>query len=198
MATAPLSEEQLAAIRERTNAASPGPWIVEDTPDLNRWVTSENSTLEANFGYRGNGNQSDAQFVAHAREDIPLLLAEIDRLTTTLDVTIQRCATALAKRDKHKQGARIANAELDALREGLREIGGDPTQVQNLYAQLSSRTSQWKAAQAQADAARAFADEMGDYCSYGNIAAEYARRLRERLDQAQPNRATDRARHGAA
>ena len=44
-------------------------------------------------------------------------------------------------------------------------------------------------------AAYAFADEMGDYCSPHGVAAMYADRLRERLDQAQPTRATDRARH---
>jgi hypothetical protein len=39
-------------------------------------------------------------------------------------------------------------------------------------------------------AARAFADEMGDYCSPHGVAADYAQRLHKRLDQAatiQPN-----------
>jgi hypothetical protein len=130
VSTAPISDEQLDAISERATAASPGPWIVEDAPDLNRWVTSDHGTLEANFGYIGNGNRDDAQFVAHAREDIPLLLAEVDRLR------------AVEK------------------------------------------------------AAYAFADNMASYRSHGShIVAEQARQLRERLDQAQPSRATDRARH---
>ncbi|MFH9823051.1 hypothetical protein [Streptomyces bobili] len=42
--------------------------------------------------------------------------------------------------------AEIAEAELATLRGGIRELGGDPTQVQNLYAQLRLRTNQWKAA----------------------------------------------------
>lgn len=33
-------------------------------------------------------------------------------------------------------------------------------------------------------AARAFADEMADYCSPHGVAADYAKRLTERLDQA--------------
>ena len=77
---AAMTDEQLAAIRDRETRATKGPWLVEDTPDLNRWVTSENSTLEANFGYRGNSNRDDAEFAAHAREDIPLLLDEVARL----------------------------------------------------------------------------------------------------------------------
>ena len=42
--------------------------------------------------------------------------------------------------------AEIAETELATLRGGIRELGGDPTQVQNLYAQLRVRTGQWKAA----------------------------------------------------
>jgi hypothetical protein len=114
-----LTVERLADIRQRADAATPGPWLVEDDHrDLNRWVTSESGTLEANFGYLGNRNQDDARFTAHAREDIPALLAEIERL---------------------------------------------------------------RAVEA---AARAFADEMADYCSPHGVAANYAQRLTERLDQA--------------
>ena len=42
--------------------------------------------------------------------------------------------------------AEIAEAELATLQGGIRELSGDPTQVQNLYAQLRLRTNQWKAA----------------------------------------------------
>jgi hypothetical protein len=79
--TPPLTDEQYAAIRAREAAATPGPWHVEDDKrDLNRWVVSEAGTLEANFGYVGNGNQDDSAFVAAAREDVPALLGEVDRL----------------------------------------------------------------------------------------------------------------------
>lgn len=79
---------------------------------------------------------------------LPFVEGELDRLAAALETLTAQAATALAKRDKAKQQARIAGAELEALRGGLREIGGDPTQVQNLYAQLTSRTRQWKAAEA--------------------------------------------------
>lgn len=42
--------------------------------------------------------------------------------------------------------AKIAETELATLRGGIRELGGNPTEVQNLYAQLRLRTNQWKAA----------------------------------------------------
>jgi hypothetical protein len=79
--TTPLTVEELAAITARAAAATRGPWHVDnDMRDLNRWVISENGSLEANFGYRGNRNQDDAQFTAHARDDIPALLTELARL----------------------------------------------------------------------------------------------------------------------
>lgn len=74
---------------------------------------------------------------------------ELAAVRATLETLTAQSATALVKRDQAKQRARIAEAELEALRGGLREIGGDPTQVQNLYAQLSSRTRQWKELQAE-------------------------------------------------
>jgi len=80
---------------------------------------------------------------------------ELDRLTTAFEVAVSECAKAQEKRDKHKQRAEIANTELETLRGGLREIGGDPTQVQNLYAQLSLRGRQWQEAKAERDEARA-------------------------------------------
>jgi hypothetical protein len=46
-----------------------------------------------------------------------------------------------------RRRAEIAEAELEALRGGIRATGGDPTTVQNVYAQLASRTRQWKEAQ---------------------------------------------------
>lgn len=77
----PLSPAREAAIRTREEAATKGPWLVEDDhTDLNRWVVSEDSTLTIGFGYVGNRTQDDAEFTAHAREDVPALLAELDRV----------------------------------------------------------------------------------------------------------------------
>lgn len=54
--------------------------------------------------------------------------------------------------------AEIAEAELEALRGGVREWGADPTNLQNMYAQLASRTRQWKDAQARLDRLKQMAD----------------------------------------
>ncbi|MFE2140250.1 hypothetical protein ACFXA3_00525 [Streptomyces sp. NPDC059456] len=77
----PVPQDRLAEIRARAQAATKGPWEVEDDREsLTRWVVSETGFLSANLGYVGNANQDDAKFIAAARDDIPWLLAEIDRL----------------------------------------------------------------------------------------------------------------------
>lgn len=79
--TEPLSAERIGEIVARAKAATPGPWRVEThAPTLCRLVVSEDSTLSIDFGYVGNRTEAEAEFVAHAREDIDTLLDEIERL----------------------------------------------------------------------------------------------------------------------
>lgn len=66
-----LTQEELAEIRKRTEASTPGPW--------------KESKLYIEFGDSSERladvcNRIDAEFIAHAREDVPKLLAEIERL----------------------------------------------------------------------------------------------------------------------
>lgn len=93
-----LSAEELAAIRQRAEKATPGPWTVsrlargyvlvdseQYTPIATTVEYNEDGTVHMLFA----GDECDAnqQFIAHAREDIPRLLdaleaayAEIERL----------------------------------------------------------------------------------------------------------------------
>lgn len=90
--TAPLTEERLAEIRERAEAASPGPW----ERGLNEWAVQISSVfwgdgrLLAEMNILNEADMVDpvayersepnAEFIAHAREDVPWLLAEVVRL----------------------------------------------------------------------------------------------------------------------
>ncbi|WP_143668323.1 hypothetical protein [Streptomyces sp. f150] len=79
--TTNLTPEREAEIRAREGAATPGPWMRDDDQRrLERFVTNESGTLDINFGYLGNNNQADTEFVADARSAVPELLAEMDRL----------------------------------------------------------------------------------------------------------------------
>ncbi|WP_393075156.1 hypothetical protein [Streptomyces sp. LN704] len=72
----PLTEQQLAEIEARTNAATPGPWTVSEdysdviTPDGGQLASYWNPTSETRNG----------EFIAAARTDVPALLAEVRRL----------------------------------------------------------------------------------------------------------------------
>lgn len=72
-----MSEPDLEAIRARKDAATPGPW---DAPllggvwtddDGGGWITTD-------------AEDANAEFIAHARTDIPDLLEAIDRLRSML------------------------------------------------------------------------------------------------------------------
>lgn len=107
-----VTEEELTNIKARCEAATPGPWEWEgDFPEgtvTNQYgpegprlisltqvtpvVGAPDQTYPArvldSFGYDEWGlsvNDKDGEFIAKARRDVPLLLAEIDRLRDECD-----------------------------------------------------------------------------------------------------------------
>lgn len=86
-----MTDEQLVAIEARAAAATKGPWRNEDdsveTPIQCPDEDAEGATyrLVSNNAYDGGIYLSamlpgDAEFVAHARDDVPALCAEVRRL----------------------------------------------------------------------------------------------------------------------
>ncbi len=105
-----MSDLDLDAIERRAAAATPGPWFSEAADhSQERWVSTRET--EARIGYRGwqglaaaNGCEDDpvagalvarcnAAFIAHARADVPALIAEVRRLRAAL-AEMQEPATA--------------------------------------------------------------------------------------------------------
>lgn len=79
----------LEAIKKRAEAANKGPWTWGDYPDIdNRPCPS----LVGAHGYgvlscdgEANGpTEANAAFIAHAREDVPGLVAEVERLRAAI------------------------------------------------------------------------------------------------------------------
>lgn len=93
--TPPLTPEALAEIRKRAEAATPGPWEPRD-PDW--WQLEDPDYADKTDGIQAAGRSimgtcdgcpagkyDDAVFIAHARTDIPALLAEVERLRAERD-----------------------------------------------------------------------------------------------------------------
>ena len=112
-----MNESQLKAIEERANKASNAPWIVEAGDysganwmigatsvflggsawdDKSYYITTQNvhaSELEGDA-------KTDAEFIAHARSDVPALIAEVRRLRAKLDAVPEYLFWCLLERDR--------------------------------------------------------------------------------------------------
>ncbi|MBS0408494.1 MAG: hypothetical protein JSR86_01155 [Proteobacteria bacterium] len=80
MTTEPrLTDIELARMQARCDAATPGPWLarVERREGFSGSDFIETSAQDIEML---GATEADYDFVAHARQDIPALLAEIERL----------------------------------------------------------------------------------------------------------------------
>lgn len=82
-----MTEIDLEAIEARANAATEGPWIIKKSVmaeaeivgnDGEAVVQADGETGVASFELK------DGEFIAHARTDIPALIAEVRRLRERL------------------------------------------------------------------------------------------------------------------
>lgn len=96
-----MTGEELRAIRERCDAATPGPW------EFAAWNTLPNGYLYGPAPIHAHEpippglykctppvslRGEDALFVAHARQDVPALLAEVERLKHAVAQEREACA----------------------------------------------------------------------------------------------------------
>lgn len=84
-----MTPEELAEIRARAEAATPGPWVVES----GNWTGGEPwhqyrpavPVKGRMFGGEPLTTEEDAEFCAHARTDVPRLLAAYEEATRTAE-----------------------------------------------------------------------------------------------------------------
>lgn len=78
MSKEPLTEERIAEIRGREKVATQGPWgnmlalVISGEKDI--------AVAQYSRGVTRDEQRANAAFIAHAREDIPTLLDEVERL----------------------------------------------------------------------------------------------------------------------
>lgn len=111
-----MTDAELKAIEERATHEnlSPGPWTVE-------WANVTSGDVVGpvdpgpNWGGRAQYSRWDAEFIAHARSDVPALLAEVRRLQAEIGPMRELLEVALDATIRH--GAFIPSE--DALRHVL-------------------------------------------------------------------------------
>lgn len=76
--TTPLSDERLAEIRAREQAATLGPWKATRVYEITSHCLPDGHLIIGEVDE--DGTRNDATFIAAARQDVPDLLAEVERL----------------------------------------------------------------------------------------------------------------------
>ena len=92
-----MNEQELQEIEERANKATPGPWM-EVAESGEWWIAgpdaSENFVMATNASE--NILQADIDFIAHARADVPALIAEVRSLRAKRAVPVGAIAYLMA------------------------------------------------------------------------------------------------------
>ena len=82
-----ITGEELVQMKERAEKATEGPWgngEQYEQMDPGHYVYSETSGLIVVAEEEGTFRGEDAEFIAHAREDVPRLVAEVERLRAVI------------------------------------------------------------------------------------------------------------------
>ena len=108
-----MAELDLDAIDARTNAATPGPW--HGTHDefgcvhIGDYGWCAGGPNAPEYDVDSEQGYADAEFIAHARTDLPDAVAELKRLQTTRDAMADRIARVRQVCDKHPYSVVIAD-----------------------------------------------------------------------------------------
>ena len=84
-----MSQEYLNAIKERVAKATTGPWDINRNSDddvfvTDIWFDGEDGGHVEIHGDTVASSIYNAEFIAHAREDVPMLIEEIEKLREAL------------------------------------------------------------------------------------------------------------------
>lgn len=129
MSSEPMTDERIAGIRKRAEAATGGLWVVVHDGTERSISTTESGRFVCHLNSNMLRYSADADFIAHARADIPDLLAELERIQGWGDNTMADCLSLLVKAQTAVSGAlealgtgRGASDLLEELDEAVRQL----------------------------------------------------------------------------
>lgn len=120
-----MTNDQLAEIEARAAKAMPGPWVHGGSQDIHTEDEMDVADACRGGGYLCAEGLADADFIAHARTDIPLLIAELRRLRKQYgELRDALCSKSWAPRDNHERVVALAKmmkrreSKIEAARDG--------------------------------------------------------------------------------
>lgn len=165
-----LSEERLAEIEARATAATPGPWYVsredEDAGDLTFDVVAGHETVaHVSEGTRDMMTvplaRHDTAFIAHAREDVPALVAALRAAESRANDAERGLSQIIAQRDYyHDEIDRLAR--LVGCEEDLSNTHAHATCIDDAIAALEARALRLRRERDDLRALRASRDDAYD------------------------------------
>lgn len=84
-----MTKQQLIEIKKRSDAATP----IENWKDESDWY--HDCRVGVYLSGNGDNDEADADFIAHAREDVLALIAEVERLNERNQKVVERLKEAL-------------------------------------------------------------------------------------------------------
>lgn len=161
----PMPSERLAGIAARVDAATAGPWGFYDGDTYADVAADMEQTGPGSYSYRQKIAQldddhywddtahedddeecaaaqmtADARFIAHARTDLPDLLAEVERLRTEVE-SLRRCASE----------------QLETIQEAAAVLAERGDELRSLRGELAARLTR-------AEVLRGAADHLSESC----------------------------------
>lgn len=106
-----MKPEQINAIKERAAKATPGTWVVRKHTGGIIDVVSVETTEHHEYLTRIElGEIEDAEFIAHAREDVPALVAEVERLSRGRNISSVQIRQLFGEIERLKTAIRTLEA----------------------------------------------------------------------------------------